>query len=615
MNDFIKGNCPHCGQNIEFPSEGTGETVSCPTCGKPFTLAPAFQPQANDETRSDKMLSHEVTIQEAAKPHNTNPSEYTIPAREVQDYSDRLASEKTMSPRLQSHIGNLKNQNKYLRKIAAVALGRSKDPSAVSPLISCLADTEWMVRAQAIQSLGELGFPDAVEALVETLKDSELYLRKAAADALGQIRSDRAVDALMALALEDPKEIVRKAAAMALARIKGGNSTYIPTEASAKAAVSGLAGQSIEQLFKDCPPSDGCHWLSVTKAANLIHVFDEAGRITIAQSRFIADKIQWAGYCVEPDARFGSGSYGWGQTLGVFKPSASDSATPSTAYLGAANLLRLSVMIAAADGQIDEVELDVFRQVIENQLDLSQTDYQRLQILEKLLVKDSSSASKTLARIVKSVPAHKRLLIGKVLVRVAAADNVVTKEERRALERIFKAFEILPGMLEDLLSHACPSSQEGEARENGERFSKPVVASARRNFALDMEKVYAITNETKEVVGILSVVMQDEPEQSTKTPEVVAVPAPEVPKAHSDGKATSQPTPFNGLDAPFQPVLERLLTRDSWSRADFGALARDFSFMPLKIRDTLNEWADEVLGDFILDGEDPIVIRRDLIAE
>jgi hypothetical protein len=35
----------------------------------------------------------------------------------------------------------------------------------------------------------------------------------------------------------------------------------------------------------------------------------------------------------------------------------------------------------------------------------------------------------------------------------------------------------------------------------------------------------------------------------------------------------------------------------------------------LNIRDTLNEWSDETLGDFILDGEDPVVIRRELIAK
>ena len=36
--------------------------------------------------------------------------------------------------------------------------------------------------------------------------------------------------------------------------------------------------------------------------------------------------------------------------------------------------------------------------------------------------------------------------------------------------------------------------------------------------------------------------------------------------------------------------------------------------MPLNIRDTLNEWSDEFLGDFILDGEDPIFVRRELMA-
>jgi hypothetical protein len=37
--------------------------------------------------------------------------------------------------------------------------------------------------------------------------------------------------------------------------------------------------------------------------------------------------------------------------------------------------------------------------------------------------------------------------------------------------------------------------------------------------------------------------------------------------------------------------------------------------MPLCIRDTLNEWADEALGDFILEGEDPVVVRRELMAK
>lgn len=38
--DFHKCTCPHCGQSIEYPAEGTGQTVPCPTCEKPFRLFP-----------------------------------------------------------------------------------------------------------------------------------------------------------------------------------------------------------------------------------------------------------------------------------------------------------------------------------------------------------------------------------------------------------------------------------------------------------------------------------------------------------------------------------------------------------------------------------------------
>ena len=37
--------------------------------------------------------------------------------------------------------------------------------------------------------------------------------------------------------------------------------------------------------------------------------------------------------------------------------------------------------------------------------------------------------------------------------------------------------------------------------------------------------------------------------------------------------------------------------------------------MPLSIQDVINEWADELLGDFLLEGEDPILIRRELIQK
>ncbi len=51
MNDYLKCECPHCGQSVEYLAEGTGQTVPCPTCEQPFALIPAGEAQSNSETQ------------------------------------------------------------------------------------------------------------------------------------------------------------------------------------------------------------------------------------------------------------------------------------------------------------------------------------------------------------------------------------------------------------------------------------------------------------------------------------------------------------------------------------------------------------------------------------
>jgi len=41
MAEFIKSECPHCGQPVESSSESTGQTVLCPTCAQNFVLTPS----------------------------------------------------------------------------------------------------------------------------------------------------------------------------------------------------------------------------------------------------------------------------------------------------------------------------------------------------------------------------------------------------------------------------------------------------------------------------------------------------------------------------------------------------------------------------------------------
>ncbi len=78
--NYEKCFCAQCGQSIEYPSEGIGQTVPCPTCEKPVTLTPA-----NPPTRSDPIFP--APVQENPKEHKpartklSNLTEETIRAR------------------------------------------------------------------------------------------------------------------------------------------------------------------------------------------------------------------------------------------------------------------------------------------------------------------------------------------------------------------------------------------------------------------------------------------------------------------------------------------------------------------------------------------------------
>lgn len=46
---------------------------------------------------------------------------------------------------------------------------------------------------------------------------------------------------------------------------------------------------------------------------------------------------------------------------------------------------------------------------------------------------------------------------------------------------------------------------------------------------------------------------------------------------------------------------------------EFSSLVARHHLMPAGVIDALNSWSDEHLGDFVLEGDDPISIRLDLL--
>lgn len=82
------------------------------------------------------------------------------------------------------------------RLIAADALGRIGDESAVPALVGVLDDPDVRVRVRAVEACGEIGDPRAIDALADHLEDSHDQVRREAATALAKIGTEAAMAAL-----------------------------------------------------------------------------------------------------------------------------------------------------------------------------------------------------------------------------------------------------------------------------------------------------------------------------------------------------------------------------------------------------------------------------------
>ena len=95
-------------------------------------------------------------------------------------------------------------------------------------------------------------------------------------------------------------------------------------------------------------------------------------------------------------------------------------------------------------------------------------------------------------------------------------------------------------------------------------------------------------------------------------------PAPAI-RRHNPPSLTCQPPggatkPYGAiLDDRHQGVLQELLTRPKWAKAELQTVTSRFGLMPWACLKTLNEWACEYFGDLLLEGGEVVAVNPSLI--
>lgn len=260
---------------------------------------------------------------------------------------------------------------------------------------------------------------------------------------------------------------------------------------------------------------------------------------------------------------------------------------------------------------------------LESQFDLTPNQSKRLGQLKYLLL-HSEEAGNTVSTVLKTrLPREHRLLVGKFLVGIAAADQIVTRDEVKALRAAYRALGLEPGELDELLAAHVPSDAEVPASTAGE--PEP------QQFHLDMEAISSIMAETKEVASLLYRVMAEDDGGFEAVHEASSEPSTETAwQAASDAMTATavlepdaalpeqavEPSPscFDGLPSRFQAFLRSLVARDRWTREEAAALAREHKVMLAGAVEAINEWSCGQFGDWLVEEEDDgLVVQTGLI--
>jgi uncharacterized tellurite resistance protein B-like protein len=357
-------------------------------------------------------------------------------------------------------------------------------------------------------------------------------------------------------------------------------------------------------LLAEFSPTSGVIILPVSRLASLRGI-ERRPRLTLPQSRELASLAEMLGTPLEPDARYMGRSYDWDGHLAALRLPEEPVLPETPNYYLSTILLRLAVEVARADGQVDADERRVIGEFLGERFALSWNERLRLNGFLEVLLHAGDSLSGLKKTLSSRFSEDQRKAIGKFLLMVASASKGVSAEEVSALERSFKALGIDPGLVSKYLQDqpvsgpTRPVSVSAAVADGGETIP--------HEGELDLNRIRSLRAETEEVASMLLTAMTSSAPNLEPEEELAAV-ADTLPPARDPEAAPSAPLPatptgglFDELRASLRPLLEEILDRPKWDNADFDALARRHGTTSAAAIEEINGWADEVLGDFLIE--------------
>ena len=330
---------------------------------------------------------------------------------------------------------------------------------------------------------------------------------------------------------------------------------------------------------------------------------------TVIQDKYeaLCRALSGASLGIEPDPRFGGSLPTDSSSIVLFTIDGHISEQPMNPRYSAAVLtLHLAAAVAFADGVVSDVEKRLLMKQLEGWLHLSDSERRRLNANSRRLLTEPPKLSGLTKRIaILDRPARESL--GNFLALVAYADEKVTPEEVKILEKIFKLLGLDSKAVYSSV-HAAASEpitvRPAEADGQGFIVPKP-PKKPETSFKLDAAKVKALMADSERVAAILGSVFE------------TAGPPAQAAKPEPDGGSGDQArTPsFLGLDAEHGAFARVLLTRTCWSRPELEEISRDHGLPLDGAMEHINDAAFEKFDKPLCEGTDTIELNPEILKE
>jgi tellurite resistance protein len=297
---------------------------------------------------------------------------------------------------------------------------------------------------------------------------------------------------------------------------------------------------------------------------------------------------------MEPDVLNGSKLPRSDDKVALFTIPAGEAVARSTpAYQAAALTLQLASAVAYADGDFCAKELAYLQAQVESWTHLAPNQIRRLLAHLRLLHAVPASLTGLRAKI-EPLDASSKESIAAFMAQVAQADGVVSPEEIKLLEKLYKSLGIeSTRVFSDVHSAAADPQAAGAA---------PAAAStAATGFTLDANRIAALQKDTEAVNALLSNIFQEEP------------PMPAV--AEVDAELDRPAAGLLGLDEQHSAFARLLLTRVQWGRDELDDAAADLDLMIDGALETLNEAAFDKHDIPFVDGDNPVIVNPELLEK